>query len=152
MQIRRAVAAVLTAVALVGGGATLTACSDPAGLDRRDGVPDDHVHVERYASGQAVAGSTTPQRVLVEDSGRPVGAAVAEPGQTLLDAGLAAGLPMPYSCTVGSCGECVVKLLAGKVSQQEPNCLTAQQKTDGQILTCTSSPLTDVTLDVRQPL
>jgi len=43
MQIRRAVAAVLTAVALVGGGATLTACSDPAGLDRRDGVPDDHV-------------------------------------------------------------------------------------------------------------
>ena len=71
-----------------------------------------------------------------------------EPGQTLLDAGLAAGLPLPFSCTVGSCGECVVRLRAGKVSQQEPNCLTAQQKADGRILTCTSAPLTEVTLDI----
>ncbi|MGW6932638.1 2Fe-2S iron-sulfur cluster-binding protein [Lentzea sp. NPDC054927] len=107
------------------------------------GVSDDHVHVERYTSGPvAMAGSSTPLRMLVEGSGQ----AVVEPGQTLLDAGLAAGLPMSYSCTVGSCGECVVKLLAGKVSQQEPNCLTAQQKAAGQILACTSAPLTDVTL------
>lgn len=111
-------------------------------------VPDGHVHLERYATGPAPAAtSTTPQRMLVEDGGRPIGTAVVEPGQTLLDAGLAAGLPMPYSCTVGSCGECVVKLLGGKVSQQEPNCLTAQQKAAGHILTCTSSPLTEVTLD-----
>ncbi|NGY63695.1 2Fe-2S iron-sulfur cluster binding domain-containing protein [Lentzea sp. NEAU-D13] len=113
------------------------------------GVPDDHVHVERYTTGPvAAAGSTTPQRMLVEDGGRPVGAAVAEPGQTLLDAGLAAGLALPFSCTVGSCGECVVRLRAGKVSQQEPNCLTAREKADGRILTCTSAPLTEVTLDV----
>jgi ferredoxin-NADP reductase/predicted pyridoxine 5'-phosphate oxidase superfamily flavin-nucleotide-binding protein len=109
------------------------------------GVQDDHVHIERYTSGPTVtAGSTTPQRMLVDGSGQ----AVVEPGQTLLDAGLAAGLPMPYSCTVGSCGECVVTLLAGKVSQQEPNCLTAQQKAAGQILTCTSAPLTDLALSV----
>ncbi|MDX8033387.1 2Fe-2S iron-sulfur cluster-binding protein [Lentzea sp. BCCO 10_0856] len=109
------------------------------------GVQDDRVHAERYTSGPvAMAGSASPQRMLVEGSG----SAVVEPGQTLLDAGLAAGLPMPYSCTVGSCGECVVKLLAGKVSQQEPNCLTTQQKAAGQILTCTSVPMTDVTLSV----
>jgi ferredoxin-NADP reductase len=108
------------------------------------GVPAGHVHVERYISGPATpAGSTTPRRMIVEH----LGAAVAEPGQTLLDAGLTAGLPMPYSCTVGSCGECVVKLVAGEVVQQEPNCLTAQQKAGGQILTCTSSPLTDVTIE-----
>ncbi len=109
------------------------------------GVPADHVHLERYLSGDAgPAGSATPQRMTVER----LGAAVAEPGQTLLDAGLAAGLPMPYSCTVGSCGECVVKLLSGEVAQQEPNCLTARQKADGRILACTSSPLTDVTVAV----
>ncbi|WP_312878526.1 2Fe-2S iron-sulfur cluster-binding protein [Lentzea indica] len=113
------------------------------------GVPDGHVHVERYATGRtAAATSSVPQRMLVEDGGRGVGTAVAEPGQTLLDAGLTAGLPMPYSCTVGSCGECVVKLLAGKVSQQEPNCLSARQRADGQILTCTSTPLTEVTLEL----
>ncbi|MET9629722.1 2Fe-2S iron-sulfur cluster-binding protein [Lentzea sp. NPDC006480] len=106
-------------------------------------VPEDRVHVERYTSGPAaVAASTSPQRMVIDG----VGSAVVEAGQTLLDAGLAAGLPLPYSCTVGSCGECVMKLRAGKVSQQEPNCLTPRQRAEGRILTCTSSPLTDVTL------
>jgi ferredoxin-NADP reductase len=114
------------------------------------GVPGEHVLVERYTSGPSAAVvSTEPQRMRVEDGGRPVGAAVVEPGQTLLDAGLAAGLPMPYSCTVGSCGECVVKLLGGKVSQQEPNCLTPRQKAAGQVLACTSTPLTEVSVDVK---
>ncbi|MGW7535452.1 2Fe-2S iron-sulfur cluster-binding protein [Amycolatopsis sp. NPDC054798] len=38
-----------------------------------------------------------------------------EPGDTLLAAGLAAGLPMPYSCTVGNCGECLVRLRSAVV-------------------------------------
>ncbi|WP_434443978.1 FAD-binding oxidoreductase [Lentzea sp. E54] len=103
------------------------------------GVPGDHVQAESYVSASTATGSATPQRMRVESGGRPVGTAVVEAGQTLLDAGLAAGLPMPYSCTVGSCRECVVKLLAGKVSRLEA---------DGQVLACTSSPLTDVTLEV----
>ncbi len=41
MQIRRPLAALMTALALFGGGATLTACGDPAGLDRNDGSTDD---------------------------------------------------------------------------------------------------------------
>jgi hypothetical protein len=43
MHIRRPIAALLTALALVGGGsATLSACGgDPAGLDRNDGTTDD---------------------------------------------------------------------------------------------------------------
>jgi hypothetical protein len=43
MQLRRPIAALFTALALLGGGtATLSACGgDPAGLDRRDGTPDD---------------------------------------------------------------------------------------------------------------
>ncbi|WP_442916516.1 2Fe-2S iron-sulfur cluster-binding protein [Lentzea sp. DG1S-22] len=49
------------------------------------------------------------------------------------------GLPMPCSCTVGSCRECAVKLLREQVSHQTP---------DGRVLTCTSAPLTDVTLEV----
>ncbi|WP_237047711.1 ferredoxin--NADP reductase [Lentzea guizhouensis] len=106
-------------------------------------VPADHVHLERYTSGPAAARtSATPQRMVVEG----LGTAVVEPGQTLLDAALAAGLPMPYSCTVGSCGECVVTLLQGEVSQQRPNCLNDQQGAEGRILTCISAPLTDVTL------
>jgi len=41
MQILRPLAALLTALALFGGGATLTACGDPSGLDRNDGSTDD---------------------------------------------------------------------------------------------------------------
>ena len=40
MQIRRPIAALMTALALFGGGATLTACGDPAGADRSDGSTD----------------------------------------------------------------------------------------------------------------
>ncbi|SDF74556.1 hypothetical protein SAMN05216553_10371 [Lentzea fradiae] len=103
------------------------------------GVPDDRVHAEHYVSAPAAAASTAPQRMLVESDGQQVGTAVVEPGQTLLDAGLAAGLPLPYSCTVGSCGDCVVRLRAGKVTAEEPG---------GLVRTCSSAPLTDVTLDV----
>jgi hypothetical protein len=42
MNIRRPVAAVFIALALVGGPATLTACGDPSGLDRNDGDSSDN--------------------------------------------------------------------------------------------------------------
>ena len=40
MQIRRPIAAVLTALALFGGGVTMTAC-EAAGQDQNDGTTDD---------------------------------------------------------------------------------------------------------------
>ncbi|MGY1812398.1 hypothetical protein [Blastococcus sp. SYSU D00820] len=46
MHLRRPVAAVMTALALFGGTATLAACGDPAGseVERRDGTTDDEVN------------------------------------------------------------------------------------------------------------
>ena len=41
MEIRRPLAALMTALALFGGGVTLTACGDPAGTNRNDGTTDD---------------------------------------------------------------------------------------------------------------
>lgn len=116
------------------------------------GVPDGQVHHERYAGGtETGAGTGVPQRMTVERDGEPVGTAVVEPGQTLLDAGLAAGLPMPYSCTVGNCGDCMVRLRGGEVAQSEPNCLTERQKADGYVLACGGCPLSEVTLDIAGP-
>ena len=116
------------------------------------GVPDDRVHHERYTSGADTTATTTaPQQMVVEDGEHEVGTAVVEPGQTLLDAGLAAGLPMPYSCTVGNCGDCMVKLRAGEVAMNGPNCLTPEQRADGYVLTCVGCPLSEVTLDIAEP-
>jgi ferredoxin-NADP reductase len=116
------------------------------------GVPDPLVHHERYTSGADTGTATTvPQELTVEEDGQPVGTALVEPGQTLLDAGLAAGLPMPFSCTVGNCGDCMVRLRGGEVTQNEPNCLTPRQKADGYVLTCVGSPLSKVTVDITDP-
>ncbi|WP_052359841.1 2Fe-2S iron-sulfur cluster-binding protein [Actinoplanes friuliensis] len=114
------------------------------------GVPDTAVHHERYTSAADIRTTTTaPQEMTVHQDGHLIGSAVVEPGQTLLEAGLAAGLPMPYSCTVGSCGDCMVQLRSGEVTRNEPNCLTAQQKADGYVLTCVGCPLSTVVLDVN---
>jgi ferredoxin-NADP reductase len=114
-------------------------------------VPDELVHSERYTSGaDTMVAATMPQEMTVEQDGHLVGTSVVEPGQTLLDAGLASGLPMPYSCTVGNCGECMVRLRSGDVAQNEPNCLTPQQKADGYVLACVSCPLSKVTLDIAE--
>ena len=53
MQLRRPVAALMTALAIFGGGATLTACGDPSGTEteRRDGTSDEEVTEEGADEG-----------------------------------------------------------------------------------------------------
>ncbi|MCA9637050.1 MAG: 2Fe-2S iron-sulfur cluster binding domain-containing protein, partial [Myxococcales bacterium] len=63
------------------------------------------------------------------------------PGQTLLEAGLSAGVEMPYSCAMGGCGACKVKVIAGEVAMDEPNCLTAEERAAGYALTCCGAPV-----------
>ncbi len=72
----------------------------------------------------------------------------AAPGVTLLEAGLSAGLPMPYSCTVGGCGTCLLRLLSGEVHLEEPNCLSHEERASGQVLACVSRPLSPVAVEV----
>jgi ferredoxin len=103
------------------------------------------------SAADPTATATAPFGMVVEDGPQRVGSVVVEPGRTLLDAGLAAALPMPYSCTVGNCGDCVVKLRGGEVAMSEPNCLTPRQKADGHILTCVGRPLSAVTVDIAEP-
>ena len=113
------------------------------------GVPDARVHHETYTSGAGTTVATaTPQPMTVEAAGQPAGTATVEPGQSLLDAGLAAGIDLPFSCTVGTCGECVVRLRRGDVVLSEPNCLSPQQRAAGYTLTCVGQPLSQVTIDL----
>ncbi|WP_432826824.1 2Fe-2S iron-sulfur cluster-binding protein [Dactylosporangium sp. CA-092794] len=112
------------------------------------GVPPERIHEERYTSAadDRADFATGPHELNIEQDGQRIATTVVEPGATLLDAGLAAGAPMPYSCTVGNCGECLVKLLAGEVRTSEPNCLTPHQRAEGWTLTCVGRPQSPVTL------
>lgn len=62
-----------------------------------------------------------------------------EAGQTILDAGLKAGIEMPYSCRKGVCGNC-----AGSVAQGSVDSPPAESKPPGQHLFCQCVPLSDV--------
>ncbi|MET0425509.1 MAG: 2Fe-2S iron-sulfur cluster-binding protein, partial [Actinoplanes sp.] len=108
------------------------------------GVPAGRRFEEKFGS-LAAAGDAAEQKMTVGDLGTVTVAA----GQTLLDAGLEAALPMPYSCTVGSCGECRVRLRSGEVTMAEPNCLSPADRARGVILTCVTQPLTEVTVDIE---
>lgn len=118
------------------------------GVLRSLGVPDGRTHRERFSGGTTALTAETPREMRIKEDGNVVGATVVEPGQTLLDAGLAAGLPMPYSCTVGSCGECMARVRDGEVTQPEGTCLTPEQRAAGYVLTCVGCPLSAVSLDV----
>jgi ring-1,2-phenylacetyl-CoA epoxidase subunit PaaE len=57
-------------------------------------------------------------------------------GQAVLDAGLAAGIPLPYACKAGVCCSCKAKLLHGKVSMTRNFTLTPAEQAQGFVLTC----------------
>ncbi|MGD9536125.1 MAG: 2Fe-2S iron-sulfur cluster-binding protein [Alphaproteobacteria bacterium] len=64
------------------------------------------------------------------------------PGDTVLRAGLRAGIGMPYECSVGSCGTCRFELVEGEVEtvwDAAPG-LTERDKARGRRLACQSRP------------
>ncbi|AKH68085.1 2-polyprenylphenol hydroxylase-like oxidoreductase [Spongiibacter sp. IMCC21906] len=73
-----------------------------------------------------------------------------KPGQSILEAGLAAGYAMPHSCTVGTCGTCKCKLQQGRIRELSnfAYILNGQELKDGVILTCQAALKSDVTLSV----
>lgn len=72
------------------------------------------------------------------------------PGQSLLEAALAAGVTLPWSCRNGTCRECRALLCAGSVHYRvEWPGLLAEEKAEGWVLPCVAEPDGDVTLEPR---
>lgn len=72
------------------------------------------------------------------------------PGETLLEAGLRAGIALPFSCTMGGCGHCKVKVLDGEVATDAPNCLTEPERQAGYALACCAYPHRQATVTVEE--
>jgi CDP-4-dehydro-6-deoxyglucose reductase len=75
-----------------------------------------------------------------------------EGSDNLLEAGLRAGIALPFGCNDASCGRCVAKILSGQVrSTREPVFrLTAGQVEQGYVLACGCAAVTDVVMEVRE--
>jgi len=71
--------------------------------------------------------------------------------ESLLDAGLRAGIDMRYSCKGGVCSTCRCKLLEGKVDMDVNYALEDYEIARGYVLSCQSFPITDkVVIDFDQ--
>jgi ferredoxin-NADP reductase len=110
------------------------------------GVSRERVHTERFAYASA-ATTRIPDHAAelrFAKSGRRV---TARAGQTLLQAGLEAGIDLPSSCTMGGCGACKVRKLEGSVVMSEPNCLSEAEREAGWVLACCAYADTNVVLE-----
>ena len=71
-----------------------------------------------------------------------------EPGETILQAAISAGLEPPFSCQIGVCGSCKAKLISGKIKMEDSSALNYEEIDNNYILTCQSYPLdNDVSVD-----
>jgi CDP-4-dehydro-6-deoxyglucose reductase, E3 len=71
-------------------------------------------------------------------------------GQSILDAALAQGIGLPYSCRTGRCSSCKVRLVSGRTAALTHELgLTAQEKTEGWILSCAQTAQTHLQIDAE---
>lgn len=75
-----------------------------------------------------------------------------EQGQTLLEAGLRAGLALDYGCSAGNCGQCRARLIQGDVERVRHCDFTfgEAERIAGAILTCSMTPVGDVVIEAGE--
>ena len=89
-----------------------------------------------------------PRSVTVEANGATFSV---NPGDTILRAGLRAGIPLPYECNVGCCGTCRIEVIEGETEALWPEApgLTDRDRRRGRVLGCQALPLSDVRIRVH---
>lgn len=88
-------------------------------------------------------------RVVLRPSGHSFDAA---PGNTVLSAGLSAGIKLPYSCRAGTCRTCRGRVLDGSIEYKGESVvnLDEQARQKGHALLCRAEPLTDLEIEVEE--
>ena len=112
---------------------------------RARGFVDSNVREERFGSPHASdrSGAALQAHVASVIVGVQRYQFTVAPTQTLLEGAQAANVPMPSSCTMGGCGACAVMVEQGELVHDEPNCLTAAERTSGKGLACVARLATD---------
>lgn len=116
------------------------------------GLPRDAVHTEvfrsltgdPFAAAAPVEASDRADAVDLEVELDGTRHAVRWPRRsTLVDAMIAAGLDVPYSCREGQCGSCAATLVSGRVDMPDTAILEAEDIEAGTILGCQARPVSD---------
>jgi ring-1,2-phenylacetyl-CoA epoxidase subunit PaaE len=117
---------------------------------RETGVPPARIHIERFGVPLPAAGSLAPASITDDApraeveltvEGKTRRLRVAYDGLAILDAGLAAGMNLPYACKGGVCCTCRARVLEGEVRMDRNYTLEQGELEDGFVLTCQSHPV-----------
>lgn len=120
-------------------------------------VGKENIHIERFTSDLSSVDKPERTEMPVEDHGldpsQGLKARVILDGketeievkedQTVLEAGIAAGLDPPFACQIAACATCRAMLREGKVTMDEREALTDEEIEEGYVLTCQSHPVTN---------
>jgi CDP-4-dehydro-6-deoxyglucose reductase len=73
-----------------------------------------------------------------------------QPKETLLDAGLRAGLNLPYNCGTGTCGGCRIRVVSGEVAETPFDFrFTEAERAAGWVLPCRAETCSDLEIEAR---
>lgn len=124
------------------------------------GMPKQDIKIELFAASipkhqhkPRAQGADTPHEteVTVIMDGNHTTFSMDKDKESILDAGLRAGIDMRYSCKGGVCSTCRCKLVDGKVDMDVNYALEDYEIARGFVLSCQSFPVTDkVVVDFDQ--
>ncbi|MBK1659189.1 2Fe-2S iron-sulfur cluster-binding protein [Paracraurococcus ruber] len=117
------------------------------------GVAPERIHVERFTpaggapkprrdAAAAPAAEAPPAAMLAVTAEGVTRSIPMLPGETVLEAGLRAGLDLPWSCRGGMCCTCRAKVTEGTVAMEVNYSLQPWETQAGFVLTCQSRPTT----------
>lgn len=118
------------------------------------GVPSDQLKTEAF-------GTPKPSPAAAGTTAKPTAAAVGalvtftknnksakiHDGQTVLELAEELSIDIQFSCRVGTCGVCKVKMTSGEVTMEVDDSLDADDKTNSIILACQAIPKGDVSVE-----
>jgi ring-1,2-phenylacetyl-CoA epoxidase subunit PaaE len=128
---------------------------EPMTLEVRDtlvslGLDPQHLHLELFGTPYTTAARVTPpdspagerRHVTVVLNGVKTELDVPT-SQSVLEAGLAAGLDLPFSCKGGVCATCRARVCEGALDMAANFALEPWEVEAGYVLTCQSRPVSD---------
>ena len=116
------------------------------------GMPKQAIKVELFAASipkhehkprALEAGARHETEVTVIMDGNHTSFTMDKDKESILDAGLRAGIDMRYSCKGGVCSTCRCKIIDGKVDMDANYALEDYEIARGFVLSCQSFPVTD---------
>jgi ring-1,2-phenylacetyl-CoA epoxidase subunit PaaE len=121
------------------------------------GMPKEQIRIELFAASipkhehrprKLESGARHQTEITVIMDGSAASFTMEKEKESVLDAGIKAGLEMRYSCKGGVCSTCRCKVLEGEVEMDVNYALEDYEVARGFVLSCQSFPLTDkVVLD-----